>query len=105
MEMSSNKPTIINEKTLITLSISSWSHVAVLIATLVGIYFMLRSDVQAATTAGKQNQQDIAIAQGVIQEMRMDVRSIQENLNWFRKQYEADMARYIRDAPSTSPRR
>ena len=90
-------PPFISEKSTIKLTISSWYHVLVILATIIGLYFAVRTDVQAAVTLGSQNAQDLKNAQESIIQMRMDIRRVSDNVDWFRQQYERDMQKYIRD--------
>lgn len=92
-------PDPLSERTSVKLSISSWYHVLVIVGVIVGIYFSLRQDVANAIAQGAQNAQDIQAANKTIMEMRLDVQRANDNLLYFRQQYEQDMKRYIRDAP------
>lgn len=90
---------VITEKSVVKLTISSWFHVVVILATIVGIYFAIRNDVSLAIAQSNQNAQDLKAAQQSIVDMRMDVRAVKDNVDWFRQQYERDMSRYIRNTP------
>lgn len=85
---------IIGEKTAISLSISSWWHVIAMVA---GVYFLvltcyfsLKADTKealrvSAATAAKQEKLEEKV--GTI---RDDIRSVTEDVKWFRQQYERD---------------
>lgn len=88
---------LLTEKSSIKLTISSWYHVIVILGTIIGLYFAVRGDVQAAVTIGSQNAQDLKNAQESIVQMRMDIRRVSDNVDWFRQQYERDMSKYIRE--------
>jgi hypothetical protein len=90
----------ITEKTSVKLTISSWYHVTVILATIIGLYFAVRTDVQAAVSLGSQNATELKNAQENIIQMRMDIRRVSDNVDWFRQQYERDMSKYIRDTPT-----
>lgn len=98
-KMMTDQPSI-TEKTSIKLTISSWYHVLAILATIIGIYFAIRQDVSAAIVQSKENADGLKNAQQSIVEMRMDVRAVKDNIDWFRQQYERDMSRYIRDTPT-----
>ncbi len=89
----------INENARVSLSISSWWHVAVIIGTIFFCYFGLKAQVDKAidqsSTAASQSQRN----NDQIMQMQGDIRAINDNVGWFRKQYEQDMSRYIRDTP------
>lgn len=89
----------INENAKLSLSISSWWHVVVIIIAMCACYFGLQAKMEKAI-----DQSTLALDQSTknndqIMLMQSDIRSVREDVGWFRKQYEQDMARYIRDSP------
>jgi hypothetical protein len=87
----------LTEKSTLKLTISSWYHVLAIIGTIVALYFGIRTDVQAAIQMGVANASEIKNEQESIVQVRMDVRRVSDNIDWFRQQYERDMTKYIRE--------
>jgi prefoldin subunit 5 len=90
----------LTEKTQVKLTISSWYHVMVIVGVIVAIYFGLRQDVTTAISTSAKNAEDLRTAQQSIMDMRLDVQRINDNITWFRQQYEQDMKRYVRETPT-----
>jgi tRNA C32,U32 (ribose-2'-O)-methylase TrmJ len=89
----------VSERTTINLTISSWWHVAVIIAVIVGCYFGLKSDTNEALAMSKATAADERATQEKVNSMQMDIRSVADDVKWFRGQYERDMNRFIREQP------
>lgn len=95
--MEEERTMLLTDKSTIKLTISSWYHVLVILGTIIGLYFAVRSDVQAAVSLGVSNADQLKAAQESIIQMRMDIRRVSDNVDWFRQQYERDMSKYIRE--------
>ncbi len=90
-------PDTINEDTKFSLAISSWWHVVVIVAVILGCYFGLKADTDKAVamsmaTSEAQKEQAVQVNQ-----MQMNIQSVADDVKWFRQTYERDMNHYIRD--------
>jgi hypothetical protein len=89
----------VSEKTTINLSISSWWHVAVIIVVIVSCYFGLKADTDRAVSLSNATANQQRLTDEKVNSMQMDIRSVADDVKWFRQQYERDMSKYIRDSP------
>lgn len=83
----------VTPRTVVALTISSWFHVFVIIGTICGLYFAIRADVGAAMAQSQRNSDDIKESQHTIVELKLGITSIQQDVQWFRRQYELDSQR------------
>ena len=85
------------EQTRVSLTISSWYHVIVLIASLAMMFAVLmqRMDkgLELATEAIQISQKNSE----QLQELRMDQQVLKDDVTYFHKEYNSDFDRYIRE--------
>jgi len=91
---------MINEKTSISLSISSWWHVVVIVGFMVACYYGLEARADEAVRLSQTTAAEQKTTQEKVNSMQMDIRSVADDVKWFRQQYERDMSRYVRDTPA-----
>lgn len=89
----------ISEKTSISLTITSWWHVAVILTVVVGCYFGLKADTDKAIALSNATAEQQKITAEKVNSMQMDIRSVADDVKWFRSQYERDMNKFIRELP------
>lgn len=92
----------LTEKTTLKLPVSSWWQLFLVVATFLTCYFNLQAMVQRTKEQSEKNAIDIVQTQSTMIEMKMDVKSIADDLKYFRLQYDRDMNKYIRETPGTS---
>jgi len=90
----------ISEKTTINLSISSWWHVIVIVGFMVACYFGLEAKADQAVKLSESTAVEQKATTDRVNAMQMDIRSVADDVKWFRLQYEKDMSRYVRETPS-----
>lgn len=92
-------PDSISEKTSISLTISSWWQVMVIVAFMVACYYGLEAKADQAVKLSESTASEQRATQEKVNSMQMDIRSVADDVKWFRQQYERDMSRYVRDPP------
>lgn len=100
-----DKPNIaVSEKTIVQLKISSWVHVVVILATILGIYFSIRSDIATAIRIGSENADTIKSFQSAIFDLQISNIEIKSDLKNFHNTYEHDSNKYIRNSKDRTDR-
>lgn len=66
---------------------------------IVSIFLLMRSDVLSAITRVEYLEKQRTIDNNSFNELKFNVKTIDDNLFYFRKQYEEDQNKYIRERP------
>lgn len=80
----------LSEKTRVSITLSSWWHIALVLAAIMFWGFQIKSAIDRGSEQSAQNHADIL-------EIQKEVRTIQQDLVVFHTVYNDDMDRYIRD--------
>lgn len=80
----------IDNQTKISLPISSWYQVMVVIGTILFCYFSLKSDLSSTTVQTNKNAQDFVNLQGQFFDMKLNLNEISSDLKYLRKSIEKE---------------
>lgn len=86
-------PESLNEKTPISLTISSWWQVVVILSVVVSCYFGLQAKTDEALRLGKENAAKQEEFAKDISTLQRNIQSITDNVLYFRETYERDKGR------------
>lgn len=85
------------EQTRVSLTISSWYHVIVLIASLAMMFAVLMQRMDKGLELANEAIQISRTNSQQLVELRMDQQAVKDDLLYFHKEYNSDFERYIRD--------
>lgn len=83
----------LTEKTQISLTISSWWHVVIIVGTIIACYFGLQAKTDEALSMSRDTAAKQAILSDQLHGLQMNIQSITDNVKYFREQYERDKGR------------